>query len=184
MPETHTIKVTVYDINELSDKARENALNRLSESQSEIYNPLDLYSINEIAEKKGLKFNAIYWNSYPWYNTGGDVDVMDVKKLLKAVNLDLRTKAAREIIENGVIIKTVRESFNSDAGYSTDDETLKMIQETEVKIDTLISSLADDYVKQVREDYEYVTGEEYLTEMCADMGYKFLENGRIWNGTP
>ena len=189
MPETQTVKVTVYRFEELNEKSKEKVLNEIGEWNGKAFEfdyILDNFN-SDVAEKKGVKFNKIYFDSYPWSHTDGEASITDVKKLLQAVNVDLRTKAAREIIENGVIVKTryVSHSWNPfsvDCGYSTDDNTLKQIHEIEIKIDDLLNSLADDYVKNVRDAYEYETGEEYVKETIAANDYRFLEDGTIWYG--
>lgn len=188
MPETQTVKVTTYNINELEGKAKEKALNDLSESVSNFSDYsyiLDNFN-TETAEKKGIKFKEIYYNSYPWYNEGGEAEIMDVKKLLKAVGVDLRSKLGREIIENGITIKYKSRGCGSGSFIVSLWGSYTEIVKAETvasDLNQLINELADDYVKQIRDEYEYDTAEPQLIECAEANDYRYLSNGRIFNPT-
>jgi hypothetical protein len=176
MPEIK--QTTVYKFSELSEKAKEKALNDNREINTD-YDWAEFLTeqFKDDLKKIGIYAEKFYWdldrNRFMCLDKAGSIE--DDKLFLKYCKVDLRSKRAREIInENGLQLKTQyfggsRQENYIESNYETQDDLTECLQDK-----------FNDFLKQLTENYEYLIGDEAIKETIEANEYSFRENGEMF----
>ena len=200
-----TIETKVYQYDELSEQAKENARNSLRDKLSEnrIDAEADDYrnTLKRIEEIFGIKVRDWSVNGYsPTYfrfdfvNLDEDIE-NEPKFLLRYLNRDVlpcidcrETYYAKNYYENHKKRKS-RISYPNKydfciTGAWTDiavDDALNNIKESIMQGKSareFVSDMLDNFFKQWNKDYEYACSDESIEEEIVANEYEFLENGK------
>lgn len=172
-------EITVYTYNELSDEAKEKALQNNYESEY-FWNDENRATLNEF--EKVMPVNVHNW-SYGDRGEGVQFDVADELENLMGVRL-------YKWIVNNIDAKY----YNKDAkdgscpltGYGADCNILKelvafMQHPSDIDAETLFGRCFDAWVTGCKEDMEDYYSEESFKEMCESNEWTFLESGEMYN---
>ena len=181
MPSTRTI--TVYEFGELSDEAKNVALNtfRYFNVNCNWYE-----TVYEDAEKIGLKITefdiAVYYMNMDKNTIKGHLkqDFLDVCRLIRKNHgkYTETRQTAKKYLEEYIA------EFNRYRGNDKQNlpELLKDFQwedeAKDIEID-FVRALLEDYLIMLREEYEYLTSDEAVKESIELNEMKFLKNGNV-----
>lgn len=171
-----TTEHTVYNFDELSDEAKQKALEDLSDINVEY----DWYTyeldFNEgIFAKHGLEVDDINFElDYRGWADFREINIADPKLLLKSIGVDLRSKAAREALENG--IGTAKHHY-SGAEFRSYFETGN--DDFDDRLSDLWQELTGEALQRLQGDYGYLTSKEAIIETIEANEYEFYEDGRL-----
>lgn len=174
-----TTEHTVYDFDELSDDAKQKAIENLYDINvdydwwdgdlewfnSDFFNPI------------GLHVEQMYFDlDRGAYIAFDNVEVTDEKKLLKASGYDLRRSEARHAVEYGIRIE-FETNTNLNAGAVRaislyDDDILNDVEDK-------IYEVAQECLSKLQGEYDYYTSEEAIIETIKANEYEFYEDGRL-----
>ena len=200
-----TIETKVYQYEELSEQAKENARNSLRDRLSE--NRIDAVAydyrdtLKKIEEIFGIKVRDWSVNGYSptyfrFYFVNLDEDIENEPKfLLRYLNrfvipcIDTRvTYYAKNYYENHKKRKSRILSYPKYdfciTGAWTDiavDDALNNIKESIMQGKSareFVSDMLDNFFKQWNRDCEYACSDESIEDEIVDNGYEFLENGK------
>lgn len=183
-----TTNHTVYSFDELSDDAKQKAIESLSDINIDYYWYYDEY-LEDIASEYGIKLvwsdlcfdldrgSYLYMDNHDHGRTGDTSYIEDNLKFLKKAGLDLRTKNAKELIENGISLATKHYGGGDGRNY-IDADYADISEEADQKLQDTIDELCDRLRSQLREDYEYRTSEEAIIDTIQANEYEFYEDGR------
>lgn len=182
-----TTEHTVYSFDELSEEAKQKALENLYDINIDYYWYYDEW-LEEIAEEYGIKLrwsdlcfdldrgNYLYIDNHGHGNK--DVSYLeDDRKFLKKSGIDLRSKDAREILNSGISLDC-KHYGGGDGRSIINTDGCDISGDTEDKLQEAINELCDRLLKQLRDDYEYRTSEEAIIETITANEYEFYEDGR------
>ena len=200
-----TIETKVYQYEELSEQAKENALNslrdRLSGNRIEIESDDYRNTLKKIEEIFGIKVRDWYVNGYsPIYfrldfvNLDEDIE-NEPKFLLRYLNRDVlpcidcrKTYYAKNHYENHKKRKSRILSYPKYdfciTGAWTDcavDDALNNIKESIMQGKSareFVSDMLDNFFERWNKDYEYACSDESIEGEIVGNGYEFLENGK------
>ena len=200
-----TIETKVYQYEELSEQAKENARNSLRDRLSENRIDAEAYdyrnTLKKIEEIFGIKVRDWSVNGYSptyfrFYFVNLDEDIENEPKfLLRYLNrfvipcIDTRvTYYAKNHYENHKKRKSRILSYPKYdlciTGGWTDiavDDALNNIKESIMQGKSareFVSDMLDNFFKQWNKDYEYACSDESIEDEIVDNGYEFLENGK------
>ena len=191
-----TIKTKVYKFEELSEEAKQNAIEKLYaiNVDYEWYHMDDMY--NEIAKEYGLKIkmndvcfdldrgNYLYFETY---NHGSKKDYVkgiyidDDRKFFKKAGLNLRLKRIKEAIINyditvdhthgggGYGFNCLDISYDSDL---TDDDVNQL--------ENCLKEFIEEILDSLKKDYEYLTSEEAIIDTIEANDYDFTVDGELF----
>ena len=199
--QTITETKTIYSYEELSEKAKRQALQEHAENLDCFWSDATIEDAKEIASLMGWDIEKIYFSGF--WNQGDGACFIGrmryskgcanaVKKYApKDVELHRIAKAWQDLQKRNFysLRATVKhrgpyyheyctefncEDIRENNGYLENAETEKEIIE-----------IARDFMrwiyKQLQDAYEYETSEENFMELCNSMGYTFLECGKMYN---
>ena len=168
-----TIKTTVYNFSELSEEAKQNAINKL-------------YDIN-------ICHNWWEFTFEDAKNIGLETNGFDLEndKISKGEFMYSPNEVAANILkEHGEVCKTYLTAFNfmeewqpifsdymneESEGYESRDNESKMQQiESE-----FLNSLLGDYLSILKKEYNYLTSEECIIDTIETNEYEFTEEGEL-----
>ena len=199
-----TIETKVYQYEELSEQAKENARNSLRDILSENRIDAEAYdyrnTLKKIEEIFGIKVRDWSVNGYSptyfrFYFVNLDEDIENEPKfLLRYLNRDVlpcidcrKTYYAKNHYENHKKRKSRILSYPKYdfciTGAWTDcavDDALNNIKESIMQGKSardFVSDMLDNFFKQWNKDCEYAYSDESIEEEIVGNGYEFLENG-------
>ena len=200
-----TIETKVYQYEELSEQAKENARNSLRDrlSENRIDAEADDYrnTLKKIEEIFGIKVRDWSVNGYSptyfrFYFVNLDEDIENEPKfLLRYLNRDVlpcidcrKTYYAKNHYENHKKRKSRILSYPKYdfciTGAWTDtavDDALNNIKESIMQGKSardFVSDMLDNFFKQWNRDCEYAYSDESIEDEIVGNGYEFLENGK------
>lgn len=180
-----TTKTKVYKFDELSEEVKNKVIENLYDINID-YSWWDMTTsedfpaqLNEI----GLYGTKFYFdldrNDYLYCD---DLAVDNIEKLLKAVNVDLRTKEAKSIIENGFSVNKTYYASGAknfiDLGYGVID-TAKSL-DIENSIHALLEDTLENFKNQLKKEYEYLTSDESIIDTIEANDYQFTAEGKLF----
>ena len=176
---TITITKELYKFEELTEEAKEKALDSLRDTnvdwdwwdcEPDWFNES---SFNPI----GLSVSQMYFDlDRADYIAFDSVDVVDARALLKAAGYDLRTKEAKEALLSGISI-TFETNTNLAAGRVTAGN-LGTYENME-KIEELVYSTARKCLAKLRAQYEYLLSDEAIIETIEANEWEFTREGAL-----
>jgi len=195
MPEAHTVEVTTYtlaELKELGGRGYDNALDALGQAATEYGwwdDELEGYILEEVQRRWGITFNP----KNVTFDLGrgdrlcfGKTSDVDDKVFLKAAGIDLRTRAARAIYEDGGhLVLGVRYYGGGIAhnwvGFYEYEYLPDYIEDMQPgitdKLNDTLREATDFALKVLKDDEESLTSEEYLLEWADISDYWFNEDG-------
>ena len=176
---THTTTTTVYTFDELSDEAKEKAVNQLWYINVDCIDWWD--SLYADAERIGLKITEFDLDRY---------------RHAKGEWLESPERCAELIIkEHGEHCETYQtaKQFLADraalvAKYSDGVDLERVHEDNEYEFDQACDELESEFLKSLLEDYsillqkeyEYLTSEEAIVETIQANEYEFTEDGQLF----
>jgi hypothetical protein len=163
-----TIKVNVYQYDELSDESKQNACDYVRENWHNFYawHNDNQKSINEFADFLGgvADFEVSLWG----------------RSYAKIKDLDL--DYAEEVILSNKELIGKSCPFT---GYCADEDLLypveKYLENPEGKsLDQVIQEGCDNWVKNYVGDWEHCYTDEYIADFFMANEFEFTEDGKIW----
>ena len=172
-----TIEITLYNFKELSQEAQKKALNELAYTNVEYCN---------------------WWEStyYDAENIGLKIDGFDIdrRSYLNAEFVDSAYSTANKIVKehgNGCTTYKISKEFITNwddlvSKYSDGNFLKEVLQENNDKFDSeadeletdYLNSLCNEYLKMLRNEYEYLTSEKAIIETIEANEYDFTIDGK------
>lgn len=179
MPQELKVKVFQYD--ELSDKAKEKACGDhydINVSDSD-WNEFCFMDFKERLKKIGISCNTFYYDlDRGAYIYMDKPSVDDERLFMKKAGIDLRTKDARDVGVNSYIGIATRYYGGESATNHVEATTIEM----EGKLQDLLSGLLNEFLFELRKEYEYMTSKAMVEDTIKANEYTFRENGVMFNG--
>lgn len=170
-----TISTTVYKFNELSETAKQNAINKLQDINV-AFNWWD--STEEDAATVGATIKA-----FDIYRHDITIEVSDIQQtasdILKGHGEGCDTyKLAKEFIEDSEkLVSKYSDGVHTDrVSEDNIDAFDEDIQELE---NQFVKQLGECYLTILREEHEYRTSEEAIIETIKENDYEFTEGGKL-----
>jgi hypothetical protein len=168
-----TIETKVYSFNELSEAAKENAVNRLCTINTD-YGWWE--STYEDAHTIGLNIKEFALDGYRHAQGEFNLSAAEVaQNILNEHGEQCETyKTASSFLEgfNPKFAEYMDESSEHYESKEREDE----LQELE---DDFLNSLLEDYASILQREYEYQTSKEAIIETILANEYEFTENGKL-----
>lgn len=101
--------------------------------------------------------------------------VTDQEKLLRASGI-----TDKEVISKAVENDSLYIGTNHQSNY-VDDQSGDVSEEVVDKVNDFLKNLLEKFLKQLKDEYEYLTSEECLKDTIESNEYTFLENGEMFN---
>lgn len=167
-----TIEISLYKFDELSDEAKQNAINELSDINVD-YNWWE--STYQDAENIGLKISSFD---------------LDRNRHATGYFEMPANSAAFEILKNhgetcetyntaSIYLNTIEEIESKYPG-GTDEDEYKIDEETEEAKDEFLKSLLEDYSIILQNESEYLQSDEAVKETILANDYDFTEEGKLY----
>lgn len=173
-----TIEVKLYQFEELSAEARENAIekNRFTNVEHDWWDWFD-----EGMDEIGIKVNSfdVYYGNIGI--TIEDSEQTAIKAIEEYPEKNEIVKISKQFIaDRDALVKRLGEGNNID-GYSVKEE---FIDEYDEEIERLEEQYRREIAKEIitwlREDYEYLQTDEAVAETLIANDYEFTEKGEIY----
>jgi len=188
-----TIETTIYEFNELSEKAKRKAIDKfiendyidfsdeneslkkfcelfgLSYREHSHYNSVFFtfnFDNSDLEDLKGIKLSTYLWNNYK-------TSLFKNKIYYSQKTGNFKKRTSKIILDNSCVL----------TGVYSDDEILNPIYtflkhpDTETTFNDLIDKCFKSYVKMIDSAREYYVSDEYVIEQLEDCEYEFDENG-------
>lgn len=180
-----TIKTKAYEIEELSEEARAKALDSMRSINVEYW---DWWHFLEDQFTEELAKIGLATNGKPYFDLDRadyiyfeDLSIESEAKLLKAAGVDLRSKEAKSIIENGLEADLQHYGGGSARNYVVisyhADGDEKKLSDVQANITELLNSTLGEFKRQLRDEYEWATSDEAVLDTVRSNEYLFTEDG-------
>jgi hypothetical protein len=178
MPEIK--EITVYKFEELSQKAKEKAMNEFLSGLDFAFEAdfileefiTELKAIGIYAERKNFSWSL----DREWFFClGKEAEFEDKKLFLKYAKIDLRKKFAKGILygEDWISLEISYHSGGRCENY------VKYRYDYSEELTSALQDKFQSFLKQLQAEYDNVTSEEYFKDMADANGWVFDEYGRI-----
>lgn len=199
---TVTIEKTVYEFSELSDKAKQKALqDHCEHGMDHDWYDFVYEDAKEIANLMGIDIDKIYFSGF-WSQGDGamfeggygykknsvnavkeyapqDTELHDIAQTLANVQRKYFYRLSASVKHHGYYhherSNIITIEYDDSYDYRNVDE----------KDEDAIAECLRDFMKwiyrQLEKEYEYLTSEEYFKELCEVNEYNFYENGKMAN---
>jgi hypothetical protein len=191
---------TEFTFDELDDRAKDRVRMWFSDRLGD-YEWWDCCEADfkQTAKEQGFDVDKTYWSGFSCQGDGASfdgsfrVEGKEAEDLLNGTDLRRWTLIkADAALEHGIVLvlgvgATIKDSFARDIDIFTDldipDELVdvfdKFTWEAEVSdtVSELAHDISHDYYKSLREEYEYQTSDEAISEACEANEWKFDEDG-------
>jgi len=137
----------------------------------------------ELGDRMYFDLGRSFYISFP------DMTITDGSLLLKAVGIDLRTKAARGMIDYGMSVNNhvradgfwyVNTYYDPDEGLKGMTVTTLAVQSYLDRISSFITDMLQSFLIQLRDEYEYQTSDEAIEETLTCNEYEFTADGTMY----
>jgi len=182
-----TIETVVYKFDELSDEAKEKAIENLWDINVDIFDWWD--SIHEDAENIGLKITAFDLGRASYVKGDFYGPALDVaKRIIEEHGEQCGTyQTAKDYIAeyNRLIVEQCQGEADLLAwpGYERDWDTISEYYPEELDTEDIdnefLRSLCEDYRIILQKEYEYLTSKEAIIETIEANEYEFTEEGEL-----
>lgn len=187
---TYTTEHTVYQFDELSEDAQAKALENLYDiNVSDPYWYYDEY-LEDIASKYGiaLKWSDLcfeldrntwlYLDNHDHGRKGDASHLDDPRKFLKMAGIDLRSKDARSMIDNGISLDCTHYG-GGDGRNTINADGADVSGESEDRLQATIDELSDKLRTALREQYDALTAEDQIKDTIYANEYEFTADGEL-----
>jgi len=183
-----TKQVTVYDIEELTGKARERALDWLREGLDYEWWDCIYDDAKEAGKCLGIRIDNIYFSGF--YQQGSGCCFSGHYSYRKGWKKALKGYAPndKELLEIGQALQDIqRPAFyelggdikGSDRYWRTRIDLRWQYSAHEQAINDVLSNFADWIYNKLRREYDWLSSKDQLIETAEANGYLFDESGRI-----
>lgn len=191
-------EVQIFKFSELSDDAKQKAIEYFAQNNDFEYSAEHVIdNAKEIAERFGLYIDKIYYSGF--WNQGDGASFTGSYKYKKGALAEI-IKEYPTYTELHGLVKRLQEaqrrgfyrleaSINTSGNYchaysmriSVEDreEPYKNVESLEDDITEELRDYANLIYKDLRDEYEYQTSEEAITENIESNDYDFLEDGEL-----
>jgi hypothetical protein len=186
---TITVEKTIYKFNELSDKAKEYAISEYDHDYDWFDSTYEWYvekaeEIGYCTSAKEMQFSG-FWSQGDGASIAGTFNVENWLKLNKLGNkYRALLMAAKEydlevhIRQSGNYVHSRTLCANYDTYYLDDKPYKQLVEVASQMLDQAIT-LSDDMYETLEKEYEYITSEEYFSELADANDYEFTEDGEL-----
>ncbi len=186
----YTIQHTVYTFDELSPEAQQKAIDDLRDINTDydFYNYSDTYT--DIASEYGIclytsdlcfdlyRNTWLYIDNHDHARSGKTSYIDDMTKYLKKAGIDLRTKDARTLLDNGFTLDT-KHYGGGDGRSFINTDYCNISDDTEQKLQETIDELCNKIEHALKKEYEYLISDEAIKETIISNEYEFYIDGKI-----
>lgn len=177
----------VYKFSELLEEAQEKAI----ESHYDCNVDYDWYNMTTSDDfpvklsEIGLSGNKFYFSlDRDNYLYCDNLAIDNIEKILKAIKVDLRSKEAKSILENGLSLNKTYYAGGIarntiDLGYGVID-TAKSI-DIERALRELLQNTLEEFRSILSKEYDYLTSREAIIDTIESNDWTFTENGKMFN---
>lgn len=173
-----TIEIKLYSFDELSDEAKQKAIEKLSD----INVKYDWWNTTyEDAENVGLKITAFDIDRASYVHGEFIFPAIAVSaKIIQEHGKDCATHktALKFSADYDVLVAKYSDGIDKTKVTYENEDTFN--QESGALENDFLNSLCEDYLKILRDDYEYQTSEEAIIEMIIANKYDFTEDGKLY----
>lgn len=186
---TFTTQHTVYTFDELTPETQEKVLDNLRTINIE-----DVYwyydeMLEDLAREYGIELawsdlcfdldrsNYLYLDNHDHDRTGKTSYIDNMTKFLKKAGIDLRTRDAKQLLNDGFTLAT--KHYGGGDGRNYIEEYSDISADTEEKLQSCIDELTDTLKKYLREQYYSLMEDDCVKETIYANEYEFYEDGRI-----
>lgn len=182
--QTITKQYDIYSFDELSEEAKEKAIEKLYDINVD-YEWYDMTVSEDFSSKLaeiGLSGSKVYFDldrgSYLYYD---DLSIIDSKKFLQACKFDLRKNPYKQIIDEDGLELDKQHYGGGQAKNFIDVYYTIGISNKDIEImQELLDSTMEEFLSQLRKEYEYLTDREAIEDTIQANEYQFLENGSLF----
>lgn len=203
----HTIETTLYTFEELSDAAKERAIEEIRERgwltecfRADADLMLDWIK-EEKAEPQGIDIRDVRWTDRGWANFDAAFEAwVDLETFMKAHKLAGKYRALFNVAREQNAEMTVDwagckiyegagDSFRQRAaeirlyGWQLDEARDKLVNEqaavVEGVLDGVLRGLRDEFASALNEELDYQNSDGYVTEYLEGSSYDFTEDGTL-----
>jgi hypothetical protein len=173
-----TIEVKLYEFEELSNEAKENAIerNRTMNVEWDWWDPT----------YEGMKEIGIEINSFDIYHRNISITIEDSEHTASETiknfgeGMEVVKISKRFIADRDALIKKLGEG-NDIAGYSVKEEFIdEYDEEIEYLEEEYRKEMAEEILTWLREEYEFLQTDEAVAETLIANDYEFTENGQMY----
>jgi hypothetical protein len=169
-----TIKTTVYTFAELSEQGKDNAVERLSN----INTSYDWYEFTyDDAKNVGMSIGWFDLDRGRLIDLEIDSHIETANKIIKehGETCDTHKNAKQFIAERDALVSKYSNGGNKVPEENENDFDCELDElESEYK-----KSLEEDYLSLLRNEYEYLSSREAITETIEANDYEFTEDGKL-----
>ena len=186
--ETIERKYIVYNYDELSEDAKERALEKLYDINVDFGEWYDSDSYAEKAKEYGVEIlmseasfdldrgDFLYFETYnhqskPNYRKG--ISVIDDRKFMQKAGIRWRS-----VYTDSLTID--HKHYSGGSGANTIECSAELKGEQEGQMTACLEELIGELLSMLRKDYEYLTSREAIEETIRANEYTFLENGQLF----
>ena len=197
--------VEVYSFDELGEEAREKACQQVGESMTDNdFWWCDTFNLFvERCEEYGMTIDVedIQFSGFGSQGDGASFrrDDIDVEKLLQALGIKMSDEIKEKVLDYIYEVNISRTSYRAyheqtvhvqilideDALAEEEEGIIQYIHDIADTIECKLENLKDDLCQQLyndlRQEYEYFYGEEYVDELAYDNNMLFLANGLVYD---
>ena len=172
------VSITLYQYNELSEMAKENALYSTKDGYTWMDENID--SLQSFCDHFDLKLSD--------YSVGDSAcrgNNVKVYPLNATVSELSGTELRDYLYESGLLSNGLLDGNCPFTGYCMDEDCLDEIRDfvknpDERSFEELVQDCAEKWLLAVIADCDYQNSEEYMQEMADANGWLFKENGTLW----
>lgn len=186
------VKHEVYKFNELSEGAKEKALEQLFDINVDhdfwLYDDTYYYFANEVGIKVNMKEISFDLDrgSYVYFSKGG-ISIEDSSKLVEALIKDIKmtAKEKKYLRENADELYIDVSHYGGGSGanhlllsYTADDTVSGQTQDA--INEWFEQNVMNELLSLLKKEYEYLTSEEAIIETIEANEYEFHKNGKMF----
>lgn len=169
---TETKTINIYQFNELSENAKENAINRLSNINIDH----DWFYYDD-AETVGCKIEGFNLDR-------AQIDFSLCESLENVCNLILKNhgeKCETYYLASKTLdsLKELQSKLEGAKSVENDDDIYDLENEIEELEKEFEKNLGEEYLSMLNREYDYLTSSEAIIETIEANEYEFLENGQL-----
>jgi len=166
----------VYPFNELSDDAKQEALEKLYDINVD-YEWWDC--VYEDAANVGIKISGFDLDRGSYCKGDFTLDAEEVaNKIIAEHGESCETyKAAIDFFD---AVKVIKEKHESDVEYDPEYMEYNETGDYEEAVEEFKGFILEDYRIMLEKQYEYLTGEEAIVETIEANEYEFTEDGKVY----
>ena len=193
---TETKEIDIYEFSDLSDHAKDNARERLS--NYEWHDPTIENLVTEL-EEKGFLYSKISFSGFWSQGDGASFtsECVDLSKILEKQTgySDKERKTLAACIDNGFIQCAIVRNDSRYSHKNTCSTNFEHLFPGDIKVGSALDGLLDIFERDIEDcrlnlcqciysslenEYNHLQTDEYLNELCDINGYEFTAEGELY----